>query len=157
MTTGAVVVVLTAAGCGDDAPKLPRAPSASSLAASGDSVGVPYGRWIACRVDGRPVAVELQPESSLGDRVKWRWQWLEPPAEGPPAASGITVERHGLGTIRIGGRSLEWSRGSPANGWLYWPPEPVELELYSRPFANLDDTRQPEGGVWLRRSMFTRE
>lgn len=148
-----VVLAGVAAGCGGP-PRLPQYPGGSSLAAGAEAFGVPYRHWIACRLEGRPLALELRPTPGRADRVSWHWQWLEPPAEGPAEASGTTVERHGLGEVRVGGLALEWSRGSEDFGWVYWPTAGPQFEVYSRPFVDTAACRRPSGGSWLRRSMF---
>ena len=71
-----LAAVLAAAGAAcDRAATTPRPalPTADTLAATPNAVGIPYGRYLLIRRDERLIALHLTALTPLGDRVAYRW------------------------------------------------------------------------------------
>jgi hypothetical protein len=156
-------LVLTATGCTEGPPEQRlEQPTAERLAARPNAVGVPYGRLVLIRHDGRLVAVRLRALSAFGKRVTYDWYRLDRQGRGARTevadrGRGETAENPHTGRISIpGGPSLVWSRGSQTSGWLYWPEQGPEIEFYSHAFAELAAVDPGSGsGRWLSRRMFS--
>ena len=157
-----VAVASAVAACGR-APTVPRPalPTADSLAATPNAVGVPYGRFLLVRRDERLIALHLTALSPLGDRVAYRWYVAGPGGrfarpESLEQGGGEALERPYTGRISLPGPlTLDWSRGSKEFGWLYWPEGSGDYAVYSRPFAELADTAAGrDDGRWLTRDEF---
>jgi len=158
----ALALVAAIAACN----RLPREqardrPTADGLAATANAVGVPYQRYVVIRHGGHLVALTMKAGSQLGDHVAYRWylaqeerQFRQP--ESLEQGSGEAVERPYTGRVALPDRLvLEWSRGSDAFGWLYWPEQATDYAVFSRPFADLSDIGGGlRGGRWLEREMF---
>jgi hypothetical protein len=138
-------------------------PSAEQLAATPNAVGIPYDYYLLIRRDDRRIALHVTSLSPLGDRVSYRWyladgdgRFSQP--ETLEQGAGETVERPYTGRIFLPGPlHLDWSRGSTAFGWLYWPEQGGDYAVYSRPFTNLADVgAKRDGGRWLTRERFRR-
>jgi len=160
----AAAVIAAGAACDRPAtaPK-PALPTADSLAATPNAVGVPYGRFLLVRRDERLIALHLTALSPLGDRVAYRWYVAGPDGrfarpESLEQGGGEALERPYTGRISLPGPlTLDWSRGSKEFGWLYWPEGSGDYAVYSRPFAELADTAAGrDDGRWLTRDMFRR-
>ncbi len=103
------------------------------------------------------IAVNIRSASGLGKKIVYDWYLADAdgrfsPAEALRQGHGETTENPYTGRISIpGGLTLEWSRGSRKSGWLYWPQQGPELEVYSQPFANLNAIDQrSSAGRWLK-------
>lgn len=160
----AAVVVAVGAACDRTAtaPK-PALPTADTLAATPNAVGIPYGRYLLIRRGEHLIALHLTAVSPLGDRVDYRWYVAGPDGrfarpELLERGGGEAVERPYTGRITLPGRlTLDWSRGSKEFGWLYWPEGSADYAVYSRPFAELADADPGrDGGRWLEQDMFRR-
>jgi hypothetical protein len=162
----ALTAALAAAAlaCGRAPGELPTAqPTADTLAATPNAAGIPYGRYILIRHDGRLIALHVTAISQLGDRISFRWyaaggdgRFTSP--ELLERDEGETVERPYTGRITLPGRLvLDWSRGSTEFGWLYWPEGPGDYAVYSLPFAELAGVAAGgNGGRWLTAEDFRR-
>jgi hypothetical protein len=158
----AAVLVAAGAACGRPATDpQPALPTADSLAATANAVGVPYGRYLLIRRGERLIALHLTAVSPLGDRVGYRWyvaggdgRFARP--ESLEEGGGEAVEHPYTGRITLPGPlTLDWSRGSPDFGWLYWPEGSGNYAVYSRPFADLADVgARQDDGRWLTRDQF---
>jgi len=160
----AAAVIAAGAACDRPAtaPK-PALPTADSLAATPNAVGVPYGRFLLVRRDKRVIALHLTALSPLGDRVAYRWYVAGPDGrfarpESLEQGGGEALERPYTGRISLPGPlTLDWSRGSKEFGWLYWPEGSGDYAIYSRPFTELADADPGrDGGRWLVRDEFRR-
>lgn len=158
----AVLAALSLASCDRRPPEQRRQrPTADALAATPNAVGIPYGRVILIRQTGRMLALRATAASRLGDRISYTWHLCERDGrltdpDGAEHGGGEAVERPYTGRIALPERLvLEWSRGSTAFGWIYWPDPAADFAVYSRPFADLVDLADgPRGGRWLTRDMF---
>ena len=162
----ALAAALAAAGAACNRPATesqPPLPTADRLAATPNAVGIPYDRYILIRQNERRIALHATALSPLGDRVSYRWyladadgRFLRP--EVLEQGAGETVERPYTGRITLPGPvTLDWSRGSTAFGWLYWPEDAGDYAVYSRSFADLADVAAGrDDGRWLTRDMFRR-
>ena len=161
-----LAAVLAAAGAAcDRAATTPRPalPTADTLAATPNAVGIPYGRYLLIRRDERLIALHLTALTPLGDRVAYRWHLaggggLFSRPEALEHGDGEAVEQPYTGRITLPGPlTLDWSRGSQEFGWLYWPEGSGDYAVYSRPFIALADADPGrDGGRWLTRDMFRR-
>lgn len=141
----------------------PALPTANSLAATPNAVGVPYGPYLLIRRHERLIALHLNALSPLGDRVAYRWYVAGPDGrfarpESLEQGGGEALERPYTGRIALPGQlTLDWSRGSTEFGWLYWPEGSGDYAVYSRPFAVLADVGAgQDGGRWLTRDVIRR-
>lgn len=158
----AALAILALASCSRRPPeRLRDRPTGSALAATPNAVGIPYARVIVIRHAGVLLALRATAASRLGDRIDYTWHLADTDGRFPDPASaehggGEAIERPYTGRITLPGRLvLEWSRGSDAFGWLYWPEPTVDFAVYSQPFSDIGDLADgPRGGRWLTRDMF---
>lgn len=161
-----LAAVLAAAGAACDRPATapqPALPTADTLAATSNAVGIPYGRYLLIRRGEHLIALHLTAVSPLGDRVAYRWYLADGDGrfsrpEALEHGDGEAVEHPYTGRITLPGPlTLDWSRGSQEFGWLYWPEGSGDYAVYSRPVAELADADPGrDGGRWLMRDEFRR-
>ncbi len=133
-------------------------PTAERLAPRPNAVGIPYGRFLLLRYKGQLFAINIRSAGGVGERIAYDWYLADSDgdfssAEDNRQGRGETTENPYTGRISLpGGLSLEWSRGSRRSGWLYWPRQGPELEVFSETFADLS-TVDPttRAGRWLNR------
>jgi hypothetical protein len=162
--TSALAVVAALAACDRRPPEQARErPTTDGLAATANAIGVPYQSYVVIRHDGNFIALTMEAGSQLGDRVSYRWYLAEEERQFSQPDSlehggGEAVERPFTGRIALpDGLVLEWSRGSTAFGWLYWPQQPTEYAVFSRPYQGLSESAGGlRGGRWLTHDMFQR-
>ena len=133
-------------------------PTAERLAVRPNAVGIPYDRILLLRHKDQLFAINIRSAGGVGERIAYDWYVADSggdfsPAEDLRQGHGESSENPYTGHISLpGGPSLEWSRGSRRSGWLYWPRQGPELEVFSETFADLsavDPTTR--AGRWLTR------
>jgi hypothetical protein len=158
----ALALAAALAGCDRTPPEQQQGmPTGDRLSATPNAVGIPYDRVIVIRHGDRLIALSLTASSQLGDRVDYHWVRADDSGgfsrpESLEQGTGEAIERPYTGRVALPDRLvLTWSRGSDTFGWLYWPEQPTDYAVYSRPFAALGEL---DGGLhdgrWLEREMF---
>jgi hypothetical protein len=159
---GAVLALSTLAGCRAETPPIGSLPTDEQVTADVRAIGVPYGRYVLFRHADRLVALKIASRSALGERIHYWWAVSEPGSstfsttEGD-RGEGVTSESQFTGSISVPGLNLEWSRGSASLGWIYWPKDGREFQVFSRPWREVEDIdARSRAGTWMSREQFRR-
>ena len=100
----------------------------------GSAIGIPYGRFFLIR-DGKTI-VAIRIQAGHAEPIAYEWQC----SEDGKLQFGLPSVTHGTGSASEAAHStwivggpirLEWSRGSPQQGWLYWPQDRPGLQICS--------------------------
>jgi hypothetical protein len=157
-----VCTISVLSGCRAEIPESGPYPTEEQVIADVRAIGVPYGRWVLFRDDDRLVALKVAARSGLCDRIHYWWAVSEPGSGTFPESEGTrgegdASEEQFTGLISVPGLNLEWSRGSATLGWVYWPKDGRDFQVYSRPWRELGDVDpRSREGTWLEREQLRR-